>query len=192
MKPLPVAIAAALPVVPIVAYAAMPGHPGTKWEYPHAPAAIVRIECYGERDGGIGTAFKVGLVTYVTAAHVVHGRKCTIGGEPVTVDIEGNDNRDFAVLTGPATSAMLPFSCKEFRLGRFYLARGYAGGGYELAALPWLATTIPWGSKAVLLGEAYAGMSGGPLIDRRGRVRGVVNTRLPSMALPLSETPLCR
>lgn len=191
MKPLlalPIALLLAAPTIVAIPTAADPGSPS---EYPHDPAAIVRIECHSDTDSGIGTAVKVGRYTYITAAHVADGRICTIGGQPVAVTVSGGEHRDFATLTGPASNVFLPISCKGFRFGRIYLARGYAGGGYALAAQPWLATSIPWGRRTILLGEAYPGMSGGPLIDRKGRVRGVVNTRLPSMALPLSETSLC-
>lgn len=165
--------------------------PGSKSSYPHDPAAIVRLECHADDGGAIGTAVKIGRHTYITAAHVVDGRECAINGAPATVTVTGVPGLDFAMLTGPASNVFLPITCKGFKFGRIYLARGYAFGGYALAAMPWLATAIPWGTLRMAIGDAHPGMSGGPLLDKRGRVVGIVNTRWPSMALPLSETGLC-
>lgn len=161
-------------------------------DYNHNPAAIVRIECRWADGGSIGTAVKIGRDSYITAAHVVDKGACQIGGAPIAVTWMGRPQIDFATLTGPASDTAMPVSCGGYRAGHIYAARGYAFGGHDLFLQPWLATTIPWANGlSVFLGEAYAGMSGGPLIDRQGRVRGIVNTRMPSMSLSLAVTPVC-
>ena len=172
--------------------AAMPEQPGSARWYPHNPAAIVRLECH-EPDGGgaIGTGVKVGRHTYITAAHVVDGRQCYINGVPVLVTQSGGEKLDYAVFLGPENDVMIPATCDGYRAGQSYLARGYAFGGYAANAEPWIATRIPWGPLEMFSGFAAPGMSGGPVMDKRGRVIGIVNTRNPSMSLPLDHTPLC-
>lgn len=167
--------------------------PASARDYPHNPRTIVRVECHWPGAGSIGTAVKIGPNTYITAAHVVDKGACKIGDAPVAVTWSGSPLIDFATLTGPSSDDFLPMSCKGFKAGQVYAARGYAHGGFDLALQPWLSTTIPWvkGGLSVFIGEAYPGMSGGPLLDRGGRVRGIVNTRMPSMSLSLKLTPVC-
>jgi hypothetical protein len=154
--------------------------------YAHDPEAIVKVSC----NGGWGTAVKVGPSSYITAAHVIDAGGCKVDGFPITVTAI-NAFRDYATFIGPTTNHVITPSCDGFRAGRIYVARGYAGGFEANVAVPWLATELTDGGQALFLGDAIPGMSGGPLVDRKGRVVGIVNRRVASRSIPLELTPLC-
>lgn len=154
--------------------------------YNHDHAAIVRVTC----SGGWGTAVKIGPSSYITAAHVVDAGGCSVDGAPITLtSVDRGD--DYATFIGPSSSHVIPLSCGGFKAGRIYLARGYAAGFNANVQVPWLATEISDGGQRLMIGDAIPGMSGGPVLDRAGRLTGIVNQRVASRALSLTETPLC-
>lgn len=157
----------------------------TPGPYPHDESLIVQVMC----SASAGTAVKVGWNTYLSAAHVSDNEGCTIGGKPILVTRRDAEN-DFSILRGPASPLALPISCAGFRPGRVYLARGHVPGAWFMA-LPWLATELREGGQPVFVGEAIPGMSGGAVLDRKGRVVGVVSKRLAARATSLSETSVC-
>ena len=154
--------------------------------YAHDEAAIVKVDC----DGGWGTGVAVGGARYVTAAHVVDAGGCTVGGVGITITNVDRWN-DYAVFIGPTTNHVIPVDCGGFDAGKIYIARGYAGGFNANVLVPWLATELTDQGQRLMIGDAIPGMSGGPLIDRRGRVVGIVNKRVASRSLPHSRTVLC-
>jgi hypothetical protein len=154
--------------------------------YPHDESLIVPVIC----TLGAGTAFKIGWNTYVTAEHVSDNEGCAIDGMPIDVTRHESINLDMTILRGPASPRSLPISCAGFKPGAVYLARGHVPGAWFMA-LPWLATEIVEDGQRVLVGEAIPGMSGGAVLDRKGRVVGVVSKRLAARATSLSDTSLC-
>lgn len=159
--------------------------------YTHNEAAIVRVFCLLANGGAsVGTAVKIGPDLYVTAAHVVDEGVCTADSSPIT-EVRTNTDLDFATFRGAIGPAQMIVSCSGYRAGRIYIARGFGGGGYANFELPWIATEAAYGKQTVFVGEALAGMSGGPVIDRNGTIAGIVNTRLAASSLPLSQTWVC-
>lgn len=154
--------------------------------YSHDPAAIVKVEC----DGGWGTAVKIGPSSYITAAHVIDAGGCKVGGAGITLTAV-DPSLDFAAFIGPNSNHVIPLSCDGYRAGKIYVARGYAAGFGVNIRVPWLATELTDAGQALMIGDAIPGMSGGPLIDRKGRVTGIVNQRAASRSLPLDRTSLC-
>lgn len=167
-------------------FVASPAQAPAQGPYPHDESLIVPVLC----KFGAGTAFKVGWNSYVTAEHVSNNEGCTINGTPILVTRTESHELDMTILRGPASPRALPISCAGFRPGTVYLARGHVPGAWFMS-LPWLATEIIEGGQAVLVGEAIPGMSGGPVLDKKGRVVGVVSKRLAARATSLSDTSLC-
>jgi hypothetical protein len=176
MKCLAFAASAALVAAPVSAPATGP--------YAHDESLIVPVLCAS----GSGTAFKVGWNTYITADHVSDNEDCAIGGEPVLVTRRDLDH-DFAMLRGPASPHSLPVSCAGFKAGKLYLARGHVPNAWFMS-LPWVATEIR-DPQRLFLGEAIPGMSGGAVLDRKGRAVGVVSKRLAARATDLRDTSVC-
>lgn len=150
--------------------------------------AIGRLEC----EGGWGTAFWIDDTTMITAAHVSSLGGCTIYGHPVTARSDGA--QDFAILTGPRNRNHIEVDCSGVREGRIYHATGFPGPRVTSRLL---ATRESIAGFVVLLGQVWGGMSGGPVIGRRGRVAAIVNLRSTegvhrAFVLPLADTPVCR
>lgn len=153
-------------------------------------AGIVRLECFGAGGQSSGTAVHLGAGRYVTAAHVLEGTTCQIGPNPIAIT-HFSPETDFAMFDAAPAVTAIAVSCAGFRPGEHYLARGYAFGHETNAHLPWIASYFPREGRTEFVGDAIPGMSGGPVLDRKGRVVGVVLQRLASAAIPLSSTPVC-
>jgi hypothetical protein len=165
---------------------AAPSLPGGK-PYAHDEAAIVQVMC----TGGWGTATKIGPSEYVTAAHVIDAGGCMVGGVGITVNRVDRWN-DYATFTGPTSNHVIPVSCGDFHAGTVYVGRGFAAGFNANVLVPWLATELTDRGFRIFVSDAsIPGMSGGPILDRRGRVTGVISMRVASRALPMRITELC-
>ena len=158
--------------------------------------AMTMIECGDAR----GTAFRIGRRLIVSAHHVTSSGPCRIGAAPLVL-VREDAATDFALLRGPPGPVHLKLRCTGFRAGRAYWATGWAQGRFRLTTrLVATADRSPGSGGAgglfVLVGMVWPGMSGGPVVDRRGRVVGIVNRR--ALAAPLvqsrslADTPLCR
>lgn len=160
--------------------------------YEHDEAAIVLVSCERPTGRVTGTAFKVSETNYITANHVTTGGVCSVGGQRVTITFE-DERTDYATFVGPASPAVLRASCGGFRAGQTYVARGYPNGGTYNIFAPWQAMNARRGLFQVFsASDAIPGMSGGPVIDEWGTVRGVVSMRFPARSMPLKLTGYCK
>lgn len=135
---------------------------------------------------GHGTGFAVGARTVVTNRHVVEGPGgnarpvkvvTLLGGEIMVEAVWLDDGADLAVLTvaTPLPHA-LAVRCAWPRRGQAVTALGHPLGAKWVAHEGRIASDLPWESDdrfAVLNLGMERGMSGGPVIDWRGRVVAV-------------------
>ena len=178
-----VAIAALLTAAPII--------PQTIG-FQHNEAAIVRLYCQRIDGAAWGTAFKITATQYITAHHVVENGTCFVAGQQVLIHTL-DKKHDYASFDGPRSDAVLAPSCDGFTTGNRYIARGYAGGRPYNVISPQTAFPMRIGGFQTFTGEEIQqGMSGGPVMDAKGRVAGIVNMRWPNRSMPLSSTGLCK
>jgi hypothetical protein len=162
--------------------------------------AIVKVVC----GGASGTAFWIDDTRLLTAVHVTRNGPCSIDGNPVRI-VREEEAIDVAELEGPNIGHHLHLNCRAFHRGHIYHAAGFAfahfrhtsrliGTGYrETAPDP-----VPAIGMAILRGQAYPGMSGGPVFDRRGNVVGMTNRGSQGGANPtfesreIRESAVCR
>jgi hypothetical protein len=215
------AIAVSRPVYP-VQHGIAPAQPGVESVEPSPyfldSSAILQVICPAKMEDGsdgsyLGTAFYVGNGQWVTARHVVRDEDsqnkplyvgCTIAGVPLKVLDIGKGFVDYAMFSAPLSPpTRMILSCEGMQQGRSYFATGYADGN------PWQVTVRLTGSgsktfmpgagnnEEVLRGSTVPGQSGGPVVDDRGVVVGIVSAGeengIPSsIALSLADTPLCK
>ena len=165
--------------------------PAIAHPYQHDEDAIVQVVCVMDDGIGFGTAVKIGPDEYVTAKHVATLGKCSVDGQPV-VNTYVDPKLDIATFRGPKNKHRIRVSCAGYTPGEVYIARGYAEGGPEDAELPWLATSLKILGMTTFVGDAFHGMSGGPLIGENGRVYGVVDIGNPAGSVALRDSKVCR
>lgn len=153
--------------------------------YSFDPDTIVQVVCAD----GTGTAVKIGDDEYVTAAHVAVNVGCKVGDTPISNIRYGE--KDVAVFTGPKSSKKIKYRCSGFHAGETYIALGYAYVKPDLTYEPLIAADLELDGYQSFVGEIIPGQSGGAVIDRQGRVVGIVNMRWPARSLALRNTPLC-
>jgi S1-C subfamily serine protease len=154
-----------------------------------------------------GTAFTVGNGLVITAAHVSNGAetggRCLVDGKPSTILYEDME-QDFAILGTETEAQHFVIDCEGYKRGKRYYAIGWAGGD-ELVVQQFIGTgarvsAIFGGAfkrQGILKGNSYGGMSGGPIVDERGFVVGLVNGgsttgRAVSLSRELSQTVVCK
>ena len=158
--------------------------------------AIAMIRC----GTSTGTAFWISPNRIVTANHVVTAGPCSIDG--VDLQLTGSEPNDIAYLTGLRNSRYLTVRCAEPRRG-VYFATGFPMGGPRFTARLSAQNIQDDGARFaaargfwLFLGRAYPGMSGGPVVDSRGRVVAIVNMggSMPpaTAARALTDTAICR
>jgi S1-C subfamily serine protease len=165
------------------------------------PDGIRKITC----DRGWGTGVVISEDTMMTADHVIAGQTgCHDDETGETFEVVyKNASQDFAILRYTKTKHKhwLKVSCDGFTDTGTYYALGYAGVGTgDLSMFRLRATNevAPEGSKdqrsgtdftgtRVLDGTVIPGMSGGPIVDIRGRVVGINNATANNFRMALSR-----
>ena len=158
-------------------------------------AAVVRVEVAGCEFGSQGTAFLIDDDVAVTAWHVVDGATSiglTVGDAVVGADIIGHDaERDVAVLRleEPVDAPVLTFSAEVPRVGEEVAAIGHPRGlplALTVGRVTSMNGSFDFGSPGspdvvedLIQTDAVVapGNSGGPLVNERGEVIGVVVLR---------------
>lgn len=165
---------------------------------PTGPAffkAVKQVTCRTNGRVGKGTAF-IAEHKIISVAHVTNIGNCSIDGMPITGIAEGK--LDFSII-GESKERGFRIDCGGFKPGTYVFPVGYAKGWPWQTMLMLLATYQKDDeSRQVLLGDptVIPGMSGGPILNERGEVVGVVNAYVAGMpfsfSLPLSETSICK
>lgn len=148
-----------------------------------------------------GTVFQIAPGVLMTAAHVTRNGPCSVDDVPLEITIE-DDALDYALLGGTIGKPMT-LLCKEMKRGRTYYGIGYAGGRYRMDSRLFAESR----TEADVEGTSYSGMmrfgggvipgmSGGPIIDSKGRVVAIVNASNSALSIALGrsvkDTRLCR
>lgn len=185
--------ALALPVVALCLASTSSAPPPEYIAFQNVPGVHL-IDC----TEGSGTAFRIGPHHLLSAAHVTAMHGCAIDGAPATV-IQQDGARDFAQIDANVPGPGLKVSCEGYRAGEWVWAVGYAHGAPFQTAIALYATYLKAGDgKRVLIGPytVIPGMSGGPIMNARGEVVGIVNAFIPdteiSFSRELKDTDLCQ
>jgi S1-C subfamily serine protease len=139
---------------------------------------IVRIVCITGEGTGVGTGTIVSAHEIVTARHVIpDGAKCAAEQSPVVLDGD-EPGEDLISIRMTATAALRALiSCDGFKEGEPYVALGYALNSPKVVGQLLIGSnTTRNGGQTLFRGSVTPGMSGGPILDSRGRLAGVVNT----------------
>lgn len=141
----------------------------------------------------------------VTAYHVVStGSACTVNGEKAEIFYKDGPT-DLAILTvADHPRHISQISCAGFNASTVYQAVGYAGPNIFIASYllpttkyaemgPDESTIYPSDHLRVLHGRVFAGMSGGPIVDKNGVVVGTVigGSSYRTFSRQLKDTVLC-
>jgi S1-C subfamily serine protease len=173
-----------------------------------ASSEAPQVFCRSKEGRSAGSGVVVGPDRVLTAEHVVIGSQyCVIGDELAQARVlEADTDHDWAVLEASTQArAASPISCDGFQTGAPYFVVGY-WQGMDLAEQALRATAhvtrveasrdypFPTVGVRVLDGLAVEGMSGGPVIDGRGRLTGIIVDAWKGRAgaIDLRDTPLCR
>jgi hypothetical protein len=177
--------AALLAPVAIACVSATPAPPETYRQLVNYPL-VHQVLCLE----GKGTAFRVGRTRFLSVAHVTTMHGCAIDGVPIIDNIEDRKN-DFSAVDVPTPKlGGFKVNCDGFIPGQWYHAIGYAWGLPVQTSIAVYATYLKApGGKRVLIGPytVIPGMSGGPVLNSKGEVVGLVNAYLPGTALSFSR-----
>ena len=148
-----------------------------------------------------GTLFQIAPGVLMTAAHVTRNGPCSVDDIPLETTLEDNA-LDYALLKGNVGKPMT-LLCKEMKRGRIYYGIGYAGGRYRMDSRFFAESRTDanvegtsYSGMMLFRGGAIPGMSGGPIIDGRGRVVAIINASNSELSTALGrsvkDTILCR
>lgn len=164
----------------------------TNTQYP----LVDQVSC----DKARGTAFRIGQTTYMTAAHVVstNNGACKINGNPVTI-IEFDGALDYAIIeAGPPVREHLRLSCEGYNKSEWYWSNGYAFGlAFQTSVALYSSAFDSDTGMRLFIGKhtVIPGMSGGPVMNAKGEVVGIVNMYNPlfgiSFSRALKDTSIC-
>ena len=174
-------LALALVATPVLASA-------SPMDAPVEYGAIVQIRCGNAR----GTGFHIGEGRYITADHVTRGRVCAIEGVPVEM-VRTSQPLDISEVRGVPLPDKLDVNCRGIRFARVYRSVGWGEMNYRLT-LPLIATRNRDADSAglnVMVGTIERGMSGGPVIDAKGKVAAINNRHSPARVRSMGDTWLC-
>lgn len=186
---------------------------GLRALYQKLRPATLRIEGCPPNDctdpSGVGTAFLIGDGYALTAYHVVLGAKTisaqTLDRKRYAVQVIGYDEQaDIALLrvNVPASTPVLPLAAARPVVGDAALAIGNGNGAFltaktgRLTGLDSASEQADFPSGTLELNaQLVPGDSGGPIINARGEVVGVVSyisvargNRITSYAIPVTRT----
>jgi len=140
----------------------------------------------GSHPRGTGSGFYISEVGgVVTNYHVIGGcSKVTVNGASAKIQFSDKAN-DLALLLGPPSTNVAPLANEKLRLGETVIAIGYPLAGLlgtrrQATSGDISALTGPGDDSRFLQISAPVnpGSSGGPLLDTRGRVVGIVSSKL--------------
>lgn len=156
---------------------------------PDPYSVVHKIEC----DQGSGTGFAADG-KFLSVAHVTGGTNCEVAGQRITA--ANDDKLDFSV--AGIVKGGFTINCEGFKEGEYYFASGYAFGGRPRVLIlmgtgqydPVNGMAILWGNRVI------PGMSGGPILNVKAEVVGVINAYnllFPmSFSRELKGTSVCR
>jgi S1-C subfamily serine protease len=171
--------------------------------------SVRKIRC-GE---GHGTGFAISDKLIVTANHVTTNRTCVDGETSLPLfPVYENPEQDFAVMSFHEPQKQIPamrVNCRGFEPEKTYYSMGFPGVGFQDLMITRLMATkdvspdnhqsfqgTPMSRMRQLKGVIIQGMSGGPILDTRGRVVGINNATehgyYRGLSRPLSQTYLCQ
>jgi S1-C subfamily serine protease len=162
--------------------------------------SIKPIDC--KLSAGTGTVIERDRV--LTANHVIYKTgACKVDGKPARV-IYQSPQLDIAVLqVDTGTSPLMPIGCDGVQAGAVFFAVGYAE---DEVVEPFFSMGVKGDNKgdanypvtvkglSGFVGNAYPGMSGGPVVDLQGRQVAVIDTGGgggAAGARDLAETGVC-